>query len=391
MKIQLTIYGLLLWTGLQAQESVDEVMHQIEMNNQTLKVMRQTTEAVKLDNRMGLNPANPKVEFGYLWGSPEAIGNRQDLSITQEFDFPTAYHYRRKMSESLNQQVDVTYQMRRTEVMLEARELCYQMVYLNAYAEALAVRLTHAEKIASAYHAMFKEGEANILERNKADLNLLNARKELEANATEQKTVLLQLAALNGGNPIEIKTTRLPDALVPLNFDDWFSQYVDAIPQYVLQKQGIEVNQLNEKLNKALNLPKVSAGYTLENVVGEQYQGVTVGLSIPLWENKNTVKKVKAEGLAAQSRVEDTRLYLYHGLKVLHEKALQLKRMDQDYQQALQSLNNTDLLTTALEAGEISILEYLMEIQIYYDTVNKALDVRRELQLAAARLQAYQP
>ncbi len=31
-----------------------------------------------------------------------------------------------------------------------------------------------------------------------------------------------------------------------------------------------------------------------EGVVGEQFQGITVGISIPLWENKNSVKYAKA-------------------------------------------------------------------------------------------------
>lgn len=49
-------------------------------------------------------------------------------------------------------------------------------------------------------------------------------------------------------------------------------------------------------------LPKFSAGYSLERTLGQKYQGISVGISIPLWENKNRVKQAKAGVVAAQAQ-----------------------------------------------------------------------------------------
>jgi hypothetical protein len=46
-----------------------------------------------------------------------------------------------------------------------------------------------------------------------------------------------------------------------------------------------------EKKPHALNLPKISAGYMSERVSTERFRGIT-GLSLPWWENKNTVRKI---------------------------------------------------------------------------------------------------
>ncbi len=56
--------------------------------------------------------------------------------------------------------------------------------------------------------------------------------------------------------------------------------------------------------------------------------------------------------------------------------------------QSLENNNNEPLLKKALDAGEISLLNYLLEIEYYYNAVNKALEAERDFELAVAELQA---
>lgn len=56
----------------------------------------------------------------------------------------------------------------------------------------------------------------------------------------------------------------------------------------------------------------------------------------------------------------------------------------------METANSTDLLKKALDAGEISLLEYILEIGLYYDTVNQALEAERDYQKAYAELSAVQ-
>jgi hypothetical protein len=54
----------------------------------------------------------------------------------------------------------------------------------------------------------------------------------------------------------------------------------------------------------------------------------------------------------------------------------------------LETANNTDLLTKALNLGQISILDYIVEIGLYYETVNRTLEAERDYQKAYAELTA---
>jgi len=181
--------------------------------------------------------------------------------------------------------------------------------------------------------------------------------------------------------------------LLPLHFDDWFAQAAQQNPVLAYARQEIEISRQQLSLSKTMNLPTLSAGYMSEKVVGERFQGLSLGITIPLWENKNRVKQAKASVKAAESRETDNRQQFYNQLQILYNRTAGLKIAAEKYRQSLVTANNTGLLKKALDAGEISLLEYMVEIGLYYETINRALEAERDYQKAFAlsRYQAYHP
>jgi outer membrane protein TolC len=347
-------------------------------------------EAEKLGNHTGVYLQNPEVGFNYLWGSPDALGNRTDINIKQSFDFPTAYGYRRQIADSRNLQADLEYQRQRKDILLNARLLCTDLLYANAVIDENEKRLSHAQNIADAFQTMYEKGEVSILEHNKAQLNLLNNRKEAEVLTIERNTVLNQLSALNGGIAIELNSSSVLLPMLPADFDQWYSKAEQNNPALLWLKQEIEVNMQQEKLNRALSLPKASAGYMSEKVVGEHFQGVTVGVSIPLWENKNTVKYSQAQTLALQSMEVDSKLQFYNQLKIQFGKAASLQKTVFEYRKLIESSNNAALLKKALDAGEISLINYLMELSFAYSAMDNLLKSEYELNKALSFLAQFE-
>jgi outer membrane protein TolC len=376
----------ILPVSLSAQIKVDSVLSAIEKNNTSLSAMRKSTEAEKFKNQTGIYLQNPEVEFDYLWNNNTEIGNRTDFSIKQSFDFPTAYNYRHKIADSRNLQSDLEYQQQRMGIMYSARMLCADIMYANAVNEEYGKRLMHAQSLANAFQVMYEKGEVSILEHNKAQLNLLNLKKEAEARNIERTAYIQQLAALNGGIEINFIEKLYQAGLLPSDFNQWYSNAEKNNPALLWLKQEIEVNQQQEKLNRAMGLPKASAGYMSEKVVGEHFQGISVGVSIPLWENKNTVKYAQAQTLALQSIEVDRKLQFYNQLKIQYEKAASLQQIVNEYRQALQYSNNTELLKKALDQGELSLINYLMELSFTYLAMDNLLKSEYELNKALSLL-----
>jgi uncharacterized protein YlxW (UPF0749 family) len=155
-------------------------------------------------------------------------------------------------------------------------------------------------------------------------------------------------------------------------------------------KQEVSISRKNEKLNTAMSFPKLQAGYMSEEVVGQQYQGITFGLTIPLLENKNAVKYARAKTAAIESVEADTKLQFYNNLKALHTKAISLQNSVNDYQFNLQEYNNSGLLLKALDKGELSLAEYFFELSMYYESIDRLLVLKKSLSDTVTELNRYQ-
>ncbi|WP_446784955.1 TolC family protein [Macellibacteroides fermentans] len=388
MKILIIISTILVSIPLIAQNNINSVLDSIEANNTTLKSLRLTADAQKLGNKTSIYLDNPEVEFNYLWGKPGNIGSRTDINIKQTFDIPTISGMKSRLANGQNTLIEFQYKADRMNILLEAKQYCIDLVYYNALKRELEMRLQHAETIAGGYKDRLDRGDANRLEYNKIQLNLASVLGELSRVEVERNALLSQLKRLNGGTDILLNENQYVSVQLPLNFVDWYEEAEQKNPVLAYIKQEIEVGKSQVSLSKASNWPTFSTGYMSEKVVGQQYQGFTVGISIPLWENKNRVKQAKVAVSAAESREADRKQQFYSQLQSLYNRANGLKVIAEKYRQSLANVNNTDLLKKALDTGEISLLDYIVEIGLYYTTVNQALEAERDYQKAIAELSA---
>jgi Outer membrane protein len=364
------------------------VLKEIEINSTTLGALREEMEAQKLGNRTGIFLANPEVEFAYLWGDPVSMGKRTDFSVSQSFDFPTAYGHRNRVAKLKNESAELNYKSERMDLLLTAKQICVELVYYNALSAEYNVRLKNAEAIANSYERRLAAGDANILESNKAKLNLITVKNEVARINIEQAALLSGLKRLNGGKELNFSHSKYPGNALPMDFESWYGLAEQKNPVLSYVKGEVEINRSEAALNRALSLPKLHAGYMSESVVGEKFSGITVGISIPLWENKNTVKEAQARVKASEMIVQDSRISFYGRLQSLYKKASELNRNATDYRSALSSYSNDSLLRKALDSGEISLLEYLLELEFYYDAVNNMLEAERDYELSLAELSA---
>lgn len=388
MKTIIIIAALLASVSLAAQENINSILSSIEENNTTLKALKEEVKAQKLGNKTGIYLSDPDVAFGYLWGNPSNIGTRKDFSITQTFDIPTITGMKKRLANNKNELVELQYASERINLLLEAKQYIIDLIYFNGLKKELKVRLHHAQTIADAYKQRLDRGDASILEYNKIQLNLSTVQGEMSRVAVERNALLSELKRLNGGMDILLEEDNYSPASLPADFEEWYlsAEQKNPLLQYV--KQQIEVGRKEVKLNKAMTLPKFSAGYSLEKTLGQKYQGISIGISIPLWENKNRVKQAKASVIATQAREQESKQQFYNRLQNLYLRASGLKQTAIGYRKSLQSLNNTELLMKALKVGEISLLNYIVEIGLYYDTVNQTLAAERDFEKALAELSA---
>lgn len=375
--------------GSPAQDQVDRIVDQIEQNNTTLRALYRQTEAAKIGTRIGTYPEDPEIELGFLRGSPSALGRRTDFGIRQMLDFPSAYFYRGRLAAENGRQLDREWQKQRRELLLEARTICLDLVYHNARRLELRKRLDHAQNVAAAFESKFSSGEANILELNKVKLNRLAVCKELEACEIEINALSGELARLNGGRSVDLADTAFSTDIVVEDFQLWYARAEKNSPQLQWLRGEVERLQTQLKLDRTLNLPRLSVGFMSESVAGERFSGLSAGLSLPLFSRRQTLRYAKASLDAARCLEEDGRLQFYNQLKNLHGQVVSMQKSVQDYRSLLRELDNSPLLAKAFEKGEISLVEYVLELSLYYESAEKLLQMERDLAKSLAVLEQY--
>lgn len=357
------------------------VWQQVEANNLTLKAGRQVMEADQMDNRVGLAPDNPEVEFAYLWGSGEAPGNRIDVSVTQSFDFPTTYVYRGRIANLKNQQAELAYQRERQELMLEVGDLYYSILYQNDRIEDMEHCLKFLSDVSEAYKQKLDAGSINIFEYNKVRLAELNLAQEKSHAEAEREGMLLEMKRLNGGVALDIIDSEFPEMSAPADFDVWYAQATQQCPSLLLIDKQLEENQQQMKLEKSLWAPRFLAGYMREQIPTEVYQGLKVGVSVPLWQNVNALKQTKLRSSALQLQAADEQSRTYNDLKTHYLMLLSIDKQIADYHQLLETVDAMQLLKEALESGQMSLVDYLFESSIYHESHERFA----ELQYDAAK------
>ena len=386
----LILIATLVLSSVQAQTSLEKILAEVQKNNKSLLSERQYWESQKLSYKTGLNPDNPKAEFDYMIGSPEGAGNQRDIVITQGFDFPTAYGKRKNVSEEQIIQSDIQLNAYRQQIILEAKLLCLEFIYRNKLQSQLNQRLENANRLLEATNRKTEQGESNILDLNKIKLLQLDIKNQVDLNSTALKTEQHKLDEMNGGNPLDLSQLdySVLSVLPPFEVLDSLIESNDPVVKAVKQEREITKEQV--ALSKSLSLPKVEGGYHQQAILGQKYQGFHVGMTIPLWENKNRIKTQQARLTHNELQIQEHRTKHYFENKLLYEQYLHWQNTFSEYQTILTSANNEQLLSKALEHGELSLIEYLMEVRYFYDAVGRLLEAEHKLHQSIAALYKFQ-
>ena len=377
-------------TIVNAQSGLEKILSEVERNNKSIAAEKQYWEAQKLSYKTGLNPDNPRIEYDHLPGRPEGAGTQQDFSVTQGFDFPTTYAKRRGLSKQQVAQADLQVNIFRQEVLLEAKLACIDYLYRTKLQEELHKRLQNANTLLDAINKQTQQGESNILDLNKIKLLRLEIKNQSDQNETLLKTLQHRLDELNGGIPVNLSQIEYP-VVSDLPVFEVLDSLIDANdPEVKAVEQQTEVSKEKVELTRSMTLPRLEGGYHQQSILGQKYEGIHVGMTIPLWENKNMVKAERARLVHSEYQVTEHRTEHYYKNRQLYERYLHWQNTFDAYQRVLNSANNEELLDKAFQAGQLSLIEYLMEVRYFYDANEKIKASEREYHRAIAELYKFQ-
>ncbi len=378
--------GLLAAASLHAQSPA--LLDTIARNNPTLRAALAGRRAAEAANRAETRLPDPEAEVAYLAGSPSGVPNRTNVSLTQELDWGVLTGRRKGLVEAADRTAAARQRGVYREVMTDALEQLVLLVHGNRMVAEMEARLALAQQVEGLCLKLYDKGDLTEPEMNKARLNTVVAKADRQRAADERAAVMARLRALNGGLSFVCN-----DTVYSLPADDLCRAAETRSLPRTAAVEGAEAAvaeaEAEVKLARAQQWPSFTVGFQGEYIRQNNYSGLSLGLSLPLWGNKRAeVRRREAELLASRLDLADTQLTAGAQQELLAQKTRRLLQVADELHQGLLATSNSRLLQRSLELGQISLLEFLLETSFYYAARTAWLEAERDAYLSAAAIRS---
>ncbi len=382
--IYLALSTLCLFTGRANAQGWQDILKQIEQNNITLKAMQSEIQADVADSRQRNQPSALEVEYSPFFRRGTGLNN-SEMIVRQSFDTPMQYHRRNRTTQHVESASQAQYRVERRNILWQAQQLCIDLVVVNKNRHLMLERLRISQELDTLYRKKLEAGDATALDVNKIQLECMDRRTELNKNEAERQLLLMQLQTLNGGLPVCVDSVAYPADHIHLAVEDLIRQRQqnDAELQAMREAGKLAESQLSEARQSWL--PSLSVGYRRNTEGHSPVHGFMVGASFPVWSTRQQVR-------AAEQRLEATR---QREQQATIEMQNEIRASAYNFQQYLNSLKSYDLallrtslslLRTAVEAGEVSVIEYYTEAEHIYQQLQTYYSLEHECQKIHAEI-----
>lgn len=381
------IWGLgLMWcaSSVQAQQ-MEEILQSVAQNNVELQARQQELEAAGLEIRMQNSLEDPSVEYSPFFRKGESGMTSSELVVKQGFDFPTVYAARGKAGKLQRSALERQWGAARQEVLLQAKNLCLDLVLYNQTRELLEERKKNADEMLALFEKRLQEGDANILEVNKIKMERMNVQTEVAQNMAAHRTALQQLLALNGNRPLNFSSDRYPRTEAPADFNALYDEVMASDAQ--LQAANMEAQAAEQVLqvNKQNWLPKLEVAYRRNTDMSESSNGFLIGGSLPLYSSHRKLKIARAQALSARLTLDDARLQREAALHGQFNELCRLKEAMDVYDIPLMH-ETLRMLHDAVVAGQLSIIEFYVETENVYQNLQAYMSLENQYQKLLAEV-----
>ena len=370
----------------------DEALVEVIGNN--LSVRAEASRAqIETENILGENTLEaPEVSFSRVWGSRKEYGNKWSLGVSQSFDWPGVYAARREAARTARSASQYMLESTLLDLRQEVRTLFIDIIHNTQLIEMQTELVDRMNQMEAYYKKAAEAGAETRLDYNKTVIERIAVHRELHTLEAQRSTLMSTLSTLNGGKDIDGIIAKLGNAYpitrVPESIDKTVIMKRD--PQYAAALAGVEAAKSMVKVEKRSRIPGFSIGYEHESEGDENFNGFSIGLTLPVWGRGH---QIKASTLEAEASLMDAELALTRRVAEMNGDRKQLdtlRHIMDEYEPVVNEKSNYELLHKALKAGQITFLTYIEESNYFIAAKRDYLDTLYEYNLILTRLARYE-
>lgn len=324
----------------------------------------------------------PKTEFGSMLGQYNTKSFDQNYSISQSLS-PFQFGAKKELINANIKSSELNLNLTKQEIKLTIRQSWNNLIYLLEVDKLLNRQDSLLLNFAKAALLKYEVGESNSLESTTAQVKqqeLLQLIKQNNARIFVEKSKLKTLLNLQTDFTLNEKGLDILPAIAVTD-----SSALKQNPELELAMQEVQKAMANQKLEKSMLLPDFKAEYFIQSLTGNQdvngqsfyyngsprFQGVTIGVSIPIFAGSAIARKKAAETniQMQQKNTEYLETQLKSQFQQQMEQLLTFQSLVEYYQSsALPSAKLiSDNVSKSYKNGDISYIEFIQGIQTSLD------------------------
>ncbi len=329
-----------------------------------------------------------KTNVGFTFGQYNSrIAYDNNFSINQGIPNPAYFKSLVRLSESNIKSSELQLKIYQTELAANTKTSYYQLSFWIEEIRLLKELLAIYENVLKASALRYKTGETNALENYNAQSKVNEIKAQLRNAEEDYRIELNRLKVFTADSSVTaITDTSLVEKQIQVNFD---TAAIAANPTLAFIKQQIDIANREKAVEQSRLKPDFSVGYFNQSLVGYQtvngadkyygvgrrFQGVNLGISVPIFarSQKEKVKAAEVNRVRREAELTNYQYTLQAELTRLFGE-LQKQRVQINYYRNT-ALPQANLIITqaqkAFTAGEIGYYELTQSL-------NNAVVVKQE-------------
>lgn len=364
-------------------------------NNKNLVVSHLQTALQEQERKTGF--MLPKTDVTLMVGQFNSISKRDNnITVVQEIPFPTVFTANARLGDSKISES-------RLQTAVDVNELVYQIrqtyFYLQ-YLDGVETILEHQDSLLQAFGTVNGTSKSALVDKSLTEMLYGESVNRLAQVRAEEQQYIERLRILTGSTQeVALSDTVLAERAVMIQ-----KSVPEANPQLALMQQQVMTAGQQQKVEVAQSLPDLRLGYFNQTLIGfqnvngqdvyfspsDRFQGVQVGLSIPLLYQGYGAKVRSAE---ISERIAQGNLEAYS--ESLSGEYRQATEAYEAARQNLEYYNQTAIpaakrlvtaSTEAFKAGSIRHADHLQNLKSASETMEKQQEALLKYDLSVARL-----
>lgn len=375
-----------------ANATTDRLVEEIIETSPQVEALKSKLRAETANSLTTNNLNDPEVEFEHQWGM-KGIGNKWGVSVSQGFDWPGTYPARSSAAKLMRKASQSSFDSELSELRLKVKLSLIDLCHANRDAALLDSIKSSLTQLLDKYRTSFDKGETTILDVKKIEIELLGVTRQLNEAIIAREAIVGELRAVNPGfgweNTLSLDQYPAEDGVRTE------AEYAEILRQNDNQSRYLnnmkELSLANAKVERNSRMPGFSVGYRYDYELGERFNGLSVGVTLPLFSNHNKVKAAMDEADSYQSAMVSRNTALEAEWNAMRQQAIRLGEECEQYERILTTSDTQRLLKMALDGGEISLLDYLQETAYFKQAQRDYIATEHELHTVLAKLNRYNP